>query len=403
MAIASLRTAVRMLKKKYEEFDKQDARDLKGEQAEAMKAKPAASLAHVADDVAKALKTLPTSAFNLALTGETGAILQGFLSRPEVFFSTGSKHAGLTQTGSQLAGEPAASGRAILGILESLMETFTANLAAMQDKEKLGISTFSSTKTAKESQVSAMESTISTKESQLAHYTTMNAQAKEDLAYLRETNIFDIQYLRQTREQCAASENEFQVRKKTRQDEIAALAEGISILTAGGGASASSASATQPAATSSNLIHTDRHVKRVFARHHDSAKKRAVLKIAAPKAAKAVNAKSSLVTPKLVIAATPAVKANVAPSFVQVSRSTDSPFHRTLAALTSEVRLANRRLAVGPLTSSAINQVISQVDVVVVQLQTQKKMEIKKKETCVKEKVDATEQRQRRVTDKAKT
>jgi hypothetical protein len=45
---------------------------------------------------------------------------------------------------------------------------------------------------------------------------------------------------------------------------------------------------------------------------------------------------------------------------------------------------------------------VTQVDVVVVQLETQKKMEIKKKESCVSEKNAATEQRQRRITDKSK-
>jgi len=375
VAIASLRSAIGVLKTKYAQFDKDDKRDFNAEQAAIKKG----SLVKVADDVAKALKFLPTSEFNLAVTGETGAILQGFLSRPDELLG-GSRHAGLTQTGSQVNGSPV-SGKTILGILENLMDTFTADLAAMQGKEKLGISTYLSTKTAKQSQISAMEASTTTKESQLAHYTTMNAQAKEDLAYLRQTNKFDMQYLEQVTDQCSTSEHEFLIRKKTREDEIAALSEGISILTAGAG--------VVNAAPKKALVHHSKRLSRVFVHHHDTPKKRAVLKIGPPKASTPVAPKKSMLA---------AVKAKAVPSFLQVSK----PLHHSLSALAAQVKSASQRLAAGPMTNNAIKSVVMQIDVVVVQLKTQKKMEIKKQDSCVKENNAALEQRQRRITDKAR-
>jgi len=395
VAIASLRTAIGVLKAKYDEFEKEDKRDYKAEQEQLAKDKEAgkaASLTHIADSVAKAMKLLPVNQFNLVLNGETGAILQGFLARPDEFVPH--KKAGLTQMGSKMG----ADGHAILGILEQLMETFTADLAAMQDKEKLGISTHESTKSAKETQISAMEASISTKEGQLAHYTTMNAQAKEDLAYLRETNKYDIQYLAQVRDQCSSSENEYAVRKQTREDEIAALAEGISILTAGAGVqNAAGAQAVQGAAAAAAMVAHGRRVKRVFNHPHGRVAKRAVLKVPALKAN--ATGKGKLAAQK------PMPKA--VPSFLQVKRDSgarpmDSTLHRSIAALESQVRLAHRQLSMGPLTNSAIQSVVTQIDVVVVQLQTQKKLEIAKKEKCVSEQNQATEQRQRRITDKAR-
>jgi hypothetical protein len=388
LAIASLRSAISVLKAKYDEFDKADKRDFKAEQ-DAIKS---ANLIHLADNVAKAMKLLPVSEFNKAVSGDTGAILQGFLSKPNDILFPGAKHAGLTQTGSQVVSK--ADGKTILGILEQLMETFTADLAAMQDKEKLGIETYTSTKTAKESQISAMQANIETKQEQLAHYTTMHAQAKEDLVYLRETTKNDAVYLQGTRDQCASSANEFKIRKQTRTEEIAALAEGIDILTAGGGLSSNTAPTPAP---SKALIHHKSSVRKVFVHHHDLPKKRAVLKVAAPTNSKSAGQSKIVAAIKTAVASAPAKKA-----FLQGPLA-DSPLRRSLAALEAQVKVAHRQLSEqGPLTGNAIKSVVTQVDVVVVQLRTQKKLEIKKKETCVSEQNQATEQRQRRITDQAK-
>merc|ERR1719183_612765 len=109
----------------------------------------------------------------------------------------------------------------------------------------------------------------------------MNAQAKEDLAYLRETNKNDMQYLMQVKDSCGNSDNEFKVRKKMREDEIAELDEAISILTAA--AAAAKAQPKKKPAPVKTLVNTAKHVRRVFSHHHSSAK-RSVLKVAAPKA-----------------------------------------------------------------------------------------------------------------------
>jgi len=80
----------------------------------------------------------------------------------------------------------------------------------------------------------------------------------------------------------------------------------------------------------------------------------------------------------------------------------DAPLHHSLAVLESQVKLVSRQLFMGPLTNDAIKSVVGKIDAVVVQLQIQKKLEIKKKGTCVSEKNDATQQNERRTTDKAK-
>jgi hypothetical protein len=454
IAIASLRNAIIVLKSRYEAFDKKDKRSFESEQAafdEATSEGDASdranaktqplSFTHVADSVARALKFLPASEFNSALSGESGAILQAFLSRPEAIAVPFTKHAGLTQTSTEVVSDP--SGRTILGILESLLETFTSDLQAMQEKEGQGIGTYTSTKKAKETQVAALQSSISTKEAQLAHYTTMHAQAKEDLAYLRDASNLDVRYLRQVREQCLASESEFEVRKKAREQELKALNEGISILTAGAGAEAAGrandAVATAPQNTPNLLIHSAKHVQRVFKRQEDSGRKRVVLRVA-PSTSAGPLANMSSGAARVHMNALPAhavqrtipvlgksgavrtpvgraavhmttaqpqsgiEKKNTAGSTSSLSSlgvALSNP-HPSLAALKSQIQLVQHKVSVGPLTVDAIKAVTAQVDTVVAQLQKQKQLEIKKKDTCISEKNDAVQQQEQHATEKSK-
>lgn len=123
-----------------------------------------------------------------------------------------------------------ASGQ-IFGILKGMKETFETNLASSQQEEKEAVATFTELKTAKSSELAAGKKKIDTFTIELADNQEKAATAKEDLADTRKALSADTKFLGDLKLKCQVTDQEWDARAKVRQEEIAAVAETISILT----------------------------------------------------------------------------------------------------------------------------------------------------------------------------
>jgi hypothetical protein len=122
-----------------------------------------------------------------------------------------------------------ASGQ-IFGILKQMKEEFESNLAKMQEEEKTGQSDFADLKSAKQAEIAAGKTMSKEKTQALADAGDDLAKAKEDLDLTREALASDTKFLGDLRLRCQASDKDWELRAKTRNDEIAAISETIKIL-----------------------------------------------------------------------------------------------------------------------------------------------------------------------------
>merc|ERR550514_2284071 len=111
---------------------------------------------------------------------------------------------------------------AIFGILKQMKESFETSLGESQyeDLEK-----------AKTQEVAAAKDLSETKTVEMADAKEKNAQSKEDLADTRKQLSADNQFLSDVRLKCDGADKQYADRVKVRNEELAAVAETISILT----------------------------------------------------------------------------------------------------------------------------------------------------------------------------
>jgi len=122
-----------------------------------------------------------------------------------------------------------ASGQ-IFGILKQMKEEFENNLSQAQKDEVLALSEFKEIKKAKETEIAAGKQQLKDKTQGLADSDEALASAKEDNTMTREALAADMQFLEDLKLRCQQSDNDWEERSKTRQDEIVAIGETISIL-----------------------------------------------------------------------------------------------------------------------------------------------------------------------------
>merc|ERR1719428_133802 len=188
------------------------------------------NLLHVASEVQSALKSLPSNELSTSLTAITGnAALREFFENPKSILAE-------VKPAQPIALAQTPEGSEVFGVLKQLLESFEMELKSCQNNEANAAEQFKSLKETKEESISALQESISSKQSQLAHHTTVLAQSKEELEDLRGSLSADQKFLQSVTLQCQEADHEFEQRKKTRTEEIAALDEAIDTLTAGAGA-----------------------------------------------------------------------------------------------------------------------------------------------------------------------
>jgi len=125
--------------------------------------------------------------------------------------------------------QPASS--EIFGILRQMKETFEGNLADSQKEELSNAKAYEEQKAAKEDEIRAISHSLDEKRTQLAKSDETNAQSKEDLEDTQDSLSVDDNFLIDLKERCKTTDQEWELRQKSRQEEITAIVQAISILT----------------------------------------------------------------------------------------------------------------------------------------------------------------------------
>merc|ERR1719160_1696394 len=126
----------------------------------------------------------------------------------------------------------AAQSGEILGIMKQLKEEMEADLGDAQKTEMARAAAFAELKQAKTEEIAAGEKLLEEKKEELAQTDFDLANAKEDLERVKAALAEDQKFLMNLQKTCAEADKNFELRKKTRLQEIQAVSETITILTA---------------------------------------------------------------------------------------------------------------------------------------------------------------------------
>merc|ERR1719174_126011 len=118
----------------------------------------------------------------------------------------------------------------IFGILKQMKETFEANLASSQKEENENQKAYEDLKAAKEAEIQAGQEQIETKTQELADTDEKLAQSKQDIEDTRASLAADEKFLAELKEKCQMTDQEWEERQKTRQEEMAAVSKALAIL-----------------------------------------------------------------------------------------------------------------------------------------------------------------------------
>merc|ERR1719253_2244366 len=158
--------------------------------------------------------TLRTVAAHAKHAPQSHAALQALIQQP----------AGAGQSYAPASGQ-------IFGILKQMKEEFEANLADSQQSEETAAAEFAELKKAKTNEINAGVAQVKEKKQQLADTDDQLAQDKEDRELTREALASDTKFLSELKLRCQQTDKDWELRTKTRNDEIAAISETIKILT----------------------------------------------------------------------------------------------------------------------------------------------------------------------------
>jgi hypothetical protein len=218
---AALETATQVRAKELEEFQANE-QDLVGSLAAMKNAILVLSKHHsaflqgaVSNEVRTAVEAVLAKP---AVLGEHREKLQGFL-----------QHKG-TQPGRTNSGSYTPQSGAIFGILNQMKDEFESNLSQMQKDEAQSASDFAELKKAKTAEIAAGKAKLKEKTFGLADSDDFLADAKEDLTSTRDALASDVAFLSDLNLRCQQSDKDWELRSKTRSDEIAAVSEVISML-----------------------------------------------------------------------------------------------------------------------------------------------------------------------------
>merc|ERR1719375_849078 len=119
---------------------------------------------------------------------------------------------------------------AIFGILKQMKETFESNLSSSQKEEMQSQQAYDDLKAAKEAEIKAGTDQSDTKTQELADTDEKLAESKQDLEDTRMSLDADQAFLLNLKETCQMTDQEYEERTKTRQEEIQAVSQALAIL-----------------------------------------------------------------------------------------------------------------------------------------------------------------------------
>lgn len=117
-----------------------------------------------------------------------------------------------------------------MGILGTMLDKFTVDLATSQQADLASEINFQKLRAAKLDEISAATSQRDSKQTRLADLLDRSAKATEDIASLEDALTADQKFLMNLDKNCAKEQEEYDGRVKIRNDELQALAETLRIL-----------------------------------------------------------------------------------------------------------------------------------------------------------------------------
>merc|ERR1719453_1570258 len=117
-----------------------------------------------------------------------------------------------------------------IGILSQMLATFNKNQKAVIAEEEAAIKNFEELIAAKKVQIQTLTETVEKKLSIAGETKVEISTIKEDLADTQETLAEDTKFLADLKKTCATKQKEWDIRSKTRPEEMLALADTIKIL-----------------------------------------------------------------------------------------------------------------------------------------------------------------------------
>merc|ERR550537_1772504 len=111
-----------------------------------------------------------------------------------------------------------------------MKETFESNLSQSQKDELANQKAYEDLKAAKEAEIAAAQAQIDTKTQELATTDEKLAQSKQDIEDTRNSLAADEKFLMNLKEKCQMTDQEWEERQKTRQEEMAAVSKALAIL-----------------------------------------------------------------------------------------------------------------------------------------------------------------------------
>lgn len=118
----------------------------------------------------------------------------------------------------------------IFGILKNMAENFEANLSNAQKEELENAKAFEELKAAKLAEIQAAQEQVDAKSVENANAQQANAEAKNSREDTEESLSADEKFLLALQEKCRTTDEEWAARQKTRQDEVTAISQAISVL-----------------------------------------------------------------------------------------------------------------------------------------------------------------------------
>merc|ERR1719456_1811469 len=145
------------------------------------------------------------------------------------FLASPSDYVGLAQQMPSAGSYPPQSGQ-IFGVLSNMKESFEANLDASRKDEANAISTFTSLKSAKDSEIAAGTDQINTKTQELADSDEKCASDKQSLKDTQNTLAANQEFLAMLKSSCADMDAQMAERQKTRALETEACSKALAVL-----------------------------------------------------------------------------------------------------------------------------------------------------------------------------
>jgi len=133
--------------------------------------------------------------------------------------------------GSEYYPSYAARSGEIMGVLKQLKEEMEGDLGEAQKEESARAASFAELRAAKTQEIETGEKMAEQKEDELAQAQNDLAEAKEDLGQVQAALSEEQKFLMNLKKTCAEADGNFNLRKKTRLEEIKAVSDTIVILT----------------------------------------------------------------------------------------------------------------------------------------------------------------------------